>query len=207
MDLMVLVDSDVVVQPREGFIDGKIRKASNRLAIAYGPDVSVKDTRKATSDLGVKPVFGFIDRELDSRGIDRVGIIPDLDQAPGKVVECGSAVIENVSNQEAPFNWELPDAPYDKSPVTRLFVQLFPERETWFRMGVEKPDDVGFELAAMDYRPAKLGPSASEGFVVGHALPLEEDAKEERPQADTGDSARKGRTGGDTHPDKGRGLP
>jgi len=170
MDQAMFVGVDVIVQPSERTKRLESWQARNRLAVAYESDVVVRDTRKTLGDLGVKQLFGFANGELDHLGFLRVGVGADPHEKPREMIECGTGIVEAIPKEQAPLGRELPDSPDKEPPMARLFVQLFPHREVWFRMLIEIPVHCAFELATMDSCPAELGPGSGQG-IVAHGEP------------------------------------
>ena len=166
----MFVGVDVIVQPSERTKRLESWQARNRLAVAYESDVVVRDTRKTLGDLGVKQLFGFANGELDHLGFLRVGVGADPHEKPREMIECGTGIVEAIPKEQAPLGRELPDSPDKEPPMARLFVQLFPHREVWFRMLIEIPVHCAFELATMDSCPAELGPGSGQG-IVAHGEP------------------------------------
>ena len=165
-----LVGVDVIVEPCESTKRLEAWQARNRLAVAYESDVVVRDTRKTLSDFGVKQLFSFANGELDHLGFLRVGVGADPYEKPREMIECGTGIVEAIPNEQTPLGGELPDSPDNEPPMARLFVQLFPHREVWFRMFADIPVHCGFELATMDFCPAELGPGSGQG-IVAHGEP------------------------------------
>jgi len=130
------------------------------------------------------------------------------DQLHGKMVEGAPQIVDTVSRHESP---PLVIGGRIISPVEVLL-------STFLDLGDEtvglvfKPLFKGFpQFLEMEVRSLDLDVDAVERGdlappLASHLVIWEEDAEEKRQRADTGDSARQGRAGGNPDPDAGRGL-